>query len=293
MLLAAIAAATLFVDFRLASIATESTNLRNAVGLGREQAAADSQVLASLAATMDAVPRRKDLDDVVARIDALSGAGTAATVDVQKQVDQLKADLLALATAHRVDAEASRLLLEDVRQRQVRVLEAIHARAAVVGESPTTRPGPDPMPNPPSTGETAKPPEDVAPPALPPALAEQVKKLQSADPATRFEGVDELLKTKDLLALPFLLPMARDADAFVRRLTVEGLAAWKRADVVDSLLGALADGDEYVRETAWRSLKEVTGQKIAFEAAGSKDARARGVQRWQDWWEKNKATFGS
>jgi HEAT repeat protein len=122
---------------------------------------------------------------------------------------------------------------------------------------------------------------------------EQVKKLAAGEPATRFEGVDELLRSKDALVLPHLLPMVKDADAFVRRLTVEGIGQWKRAEVVDALLLALADSDEYVRETAWRSLKDVTGQKIAFEATGTKDVRARGVQRWQEWWDKNKPTFGS
>jgi HEAT repeat protein len=109
----------------------------------------------------------------------------------------------------------------------------------------------------------------------------------------RFEGVDDLIRSKSAEAVPLLLPMTRDADPFVRRLVVEGFASWKRADVVDALLGGLVDGDEYVRDTAWRSLREVTGQKIPFEAAGGKDARARAVARWQEWWEKNKAAFGA
>jgi hypothetical protein len=292
-LLAAIAGATLFVDFRLGSVVAESNNLRSAVNLLREQHAADSQVLAALAATMDAVPRRKDLDDVMVRIGEVASAGTGAAAEVQKQIDLVKGDLGAMAAARRTDAEASRLLLEDVRQRQLRVLEALAARPAVVGVSPTTDTPADPTPSPGSSPEVQKPVDPAAPPALPPALAEQVKKLQSPDPATRFEGVDELLRSKDVLVLPHLLPMAADADAFVRRLTVEGLAQWKRPDVVESLLAGLADTDEYVRETAWRSLKEVSGQKIAFEATGSKDVRARGVQRWREWWDKNKATFGS
>jgi HEAT repeat protein len=128
---------------------------------------------------------------------------------------------------------------------------------------------------------------------VPAAFAEQAKKLASADPAVRFEGVDDLLRTKQADAVPLLLPMARDADPFVRRLTVEGLATWKRGDVVETLLAALGDADEYVRDTAWRSLREVTGQKIPFEASGGKDARARAVAKWQDWWAKNQATFGA
>jgi len=61
----------------------------------------------------------------------------------------------------------------------------------------------------------------------------------------------------------------------------------------DDLLAALGDADEYVRDTAWRSLKDVTGQKLPFESAGTKDARARATARWQEWWDKNKAGFGA
>ena len=119
-----------------------------------------------------------------------------------------------------------------------------------------------------------------------------MKKLSATDPAVRFEAVDELLRSKNALVLPPLLPLARDPDSFVRRLTVEGLRDFKRPEVVEALLVALVDSDDNVRDTAWRSLKEVTGQKFPFETNATKDARARAVQRWQEWWEKNKATFG-
>ncbi|MFO0279108.1 MAG: HEAT repeat domain-containing protein, partial [Planctomycetota bacterium] len=144
-------------------------------------------------------------------------------------------------------------------------------------------------------------PEPVAPAAshdapvlgLPAALAEAARKLAAGDPAVRFEGVDELQRSKDAAAVPLLLPLLRDPDPFVRRLVAEGFAAHKRADVVEGLLAALGDADEYVRDTAWRSLKDVTGQKLPFESAGTKDARARATARWQEWWDKNKAGFGA
>lgn len=102
-----------------------------------------------------------------------------------------------------------------------------------------------------------------------------------------------MLRSKNPAVVDRLLPLARDPDSFVRRLTVEGLRDWKTAPVVDALLAGLEDADENVRDTAWRSLKEVTGQKFPFETLATKDARGRAVQRWTEWWESNKATFGS
>jgi HEAT repeat protein len=95
----------------------------------------------------------------------------------------------------------------------------------------------------------------------------------------------------DILARRLHAPDHR-FDQHVRRLVVDGLREWKRPEVVEAVLAALADADENVRDQAWASLKALTGQKIPFEAAGPKDARSRAAQRWLDWWEKNKATFG-
>ena len=77
------------------------------------------------------------------------------------------------------------------------------------------------------------------------------------------------------------------------RLTVEVLRDFRHADAVDALLAALADDDENVRDTAWRSLRDLTGQKLAFDATASKDARGKAAAKWQEWCGTARATFGS
>jgi hypothetical protein len=176
---------------------------------------------------------------------------------------------------------------DDLRERQQRMTDQLVAAFRAAGAAP---PKAESVPAD-VDGAPAPAPDASAPPALPPAVADHVKKLTATDPAVRFEGVDALLKTKDPAALAPLLPLARDADSLVRRLTVDGLAQWKRPEVVEVLLAAMADSDEWVRETAWKSLKDVTGQKLPFEHMAPKDARARAIARWQEWWDKNKATF--
>mgnify|MGYP000893517725 CR=1 FL=1 len=283
MVVAAIAGATIFLDQRTGKALAD---VREAQARLVEAHASDSHVLAGLGVAMDAVPRRVELDGVVAQMRELAGAFELARNDGKDQVAAVARDVAQLAAAQRTLAEKvvdHRPLFEDLRQRQVRMLDLLTTMRAVA--PPPATPETVPAPTPPVEGD--------APPALPPALAAHVQKLAAADPATRFEAVDELLRSKNAAVLVHLLPMAKDGDAFVRRLTVEGLAEFRRPEVVEALLVAMADSDEWVRDTAWRSLKDVSGQKLAFDSSASKDSRARALQKWQDWWEKSKATFGS
>jgi len=276
-------ATALFVDHRLTEV---DKGLVDRLDQQAEAQKSDSQVVARMALDLDSVPRRVDTDALA----TAAGKAEEARADLDKRLDELAAAVAAVARQQEAAVDY-RPLFEDLRRRQVRILEQIGAaRAAAPVESVG-----DAKPATPSAPVAdAVPAAPAAPaPAAPPAFAEQAKKLASAEAAVRFEGVDELIRSKSAEAVPLLLSMARDPDPFVRRLVIEGIAAWKRSDVVETLLAGLADGDEYVRDTAWRSLREVTAQKIPFEAAGGKDARARAVARWQEWWDKNKANFGA
>src|SRR5690606_8688767 len=127
-----------------------------------------------------------------------------------------------------------RPLFEDLRQRHTRAMAAIEGMRSEVAAVPASV-----VPAPPSGPAPSEPVID-----LPTDLAQQVRKLAAADPAVRFEAVDVLAESKNLKALPYLLPLARDPDAFVRRLTVEGLREFKKAEAVDVLIDALRDEDE-------------------------------------------------
>ena len=277
-------ATALFVDQRLTEV---SQGLNARLDQQAESMKSDSQVVARMALDLDSVPRRADTDALM----AAAAKAEEFRADLSKRLDDLATAAAGVARQQEATVDY-RPLLEDLRQRQVRILEQLGAVRAAAPAAPIVDAKPAPSPVDAPAPEVVAP-APAAPPVTPAAFAEQAKKLASADPAVRFEGVDDLICSKSAEAVPLLLPMTRDADPFVRRLVVEGFASWKRADVVDALLGGLVDGDEYVRDTAWRSLREVTGQKIPFEAAGGKDARARAVARWQEWWEKNKATFGA
>lgn len=288
-LLAAVAAATIFLDQRLT---TADDVHRKAIAQLAESQVDSSHVLAAMTVNLDGVPRRPDFDALAERVSGIAAAVDRALAEQKKQIDVLTGDLAGLTKEQRAQAGAAadyKPLMEDLRQRQIRILDLVGTLRAI---APVADKPPDPAAAPKPAEETPGPATPAAP-ALPAALAEAAKKLTSTDPAVRFEAADTLLRSKDAQVLPLVTPLARDADSFVRSLVVEGLRAWKRPEVVDALLPALGDTDVNVRDIAWRSLKEVTGQKLPFETNAGKDVRARAIQKWQEWWDKNKATFGS
>jgi hypothetical protein len=285
-LLAAIAAATIFLDQKLTGADAQWRSAHEELRLAQRS---DSDVLQAIGVAMDGAARRSDVDVVLTRVAELA-AEQRGGGELQQKMTLLQGEVATLLQEVRAASRQTidyRPLFEDLRQRQQRLSEAMQAAAAAPSAAQAQSAPPL------GTGATEPEAGAVAAPELPDVLAAQVKKLQSPDPAVRFEAADELLRSKNALVLPFLLPMTNDSDAFVRRLAVDGLRDWKHAEVVEALLAAMADADENVRDTAWSSLKQVTGQKFAFETTASKDARARAIQRWRDWWDKNKAGFGS
>ena len=126
---------------------------------------------------------------------------------------------------------------------------------------------------------------------LPAGLLHQLSRLTAEDPGTRFEAVDELVRSKNPMVREHLLPMVKDPDMFVRRLTLEGLREFRHPSCVDTLLVSLADPVPIVRDTAYDSLKALTGQEFPFDPDASRDARASAQRRWEDWWEKARDTF--
>ncbi len=284
-MLAGLAAVAIYLDRKVADVdLAAQTNHEQVL----QRLGAGGEVLQAVSMSLDGAARRSDIDGLSERLGVVEGGLIAAGEQDRQLLEQLRQGLANVQQQQQRRDAASidyRPLFDDLRQQ-------LQRQAVAIAELRTAATMP-------SVAEAAAPPPEVAVPdpaaagGLSPALQALVAKLGSSDPALRFEAVDELVRSKEPAVLPHLLPLARDPDAFVRRLTVEVLREFKHADAVDALLVALGDGDENVRDTAWRSLRELTGQKLPFEATGSKDARARAQQRWQEWWDKNKDTFGA
>lgn len=285
-LLAALAAATIFLDHR---VTDEAHLARNEMEVVARTVRAHDERFADLERGLDASARSAELDALNERIagqkealDAVEAKVVEALEEQARSVRSLRDEVLAV---------------RDSRPDYMPVLDRLQGRIAELASAVAelkAMPRPEPRDAMHDPDVPASSGDEVAREAgLPPELVHEVARLDDPDAGTRFEAVDDLLRSKNPAVLEHLLPMAQDADIFVRRLTVEGLRQFHSPAAVEVLLVALADPEEIVRDTAWRSLKELTGQNIPFEATGNEASRLRAQRRWQEWWERNKDTFGS
>jgi hypothetical protein len=62
---------------------------------------------------------------------------------------------------------------------------------------------------------------------------------------------------------------------------------------VEWIMSSLAHKDLSVRRWAADELRRITGQRINFLAAGSKQEREIGLRKWVEWWnERGRSEFG-
>jgi hypothetical protein len=113
-----------------------------------------------------------------------------------------------------------------------------------------------------------------------------VADLQSPKAATRWQAVDQIGQAADPEAVPYLLPMLKDTDVFVRMATARVLGDLKATTAVPPLIDALEDVEPAVREAALGSLRALTGKDLRFDPMASESDRAKKVKAWRDWWKK-------
>ncbi len=281
-----------FLDYRIGQLQAQWLEAHGQLAAANQ---GQSELLQELSLRSDSAAGRADLDGLTVRLETaltqsqdqlserLLGLGQE-MARTQGRLEALQQDVAQLGRGQ-VDYGPALVDLRQQLQRQAVLLADLAAQPRPKDDVDVMRPVD------PAMGAPSNP--DAAVAGLPPELAHQVGRLGDSDEGVRFEAADELLRSKDPRVLASLLPMAKDSDTFVRRLVIEGLRDFVRHDVVEALLVALADPEEIVRDSAWRSLKAVTGQSLPFEAGAAKEARSKAQQRWQDWWQKAKPAFGS
>lgn len=97
----------------------------------------------------------------------------------------------------------------------------------------------------------------------------------------RKAAVLSLKRMKNPRSVEPLIRALKDEDKSVRNYSCQALGAIKDSRAIEPLIDVLSnDANSLVKSQASRALKNITGKKLGKNA-----------KRWQDWWEKNKATF--
>lgn len=117
---------------------------------------------------------------------------------------------------------------------------------------------------------------------------------------------------RDIRAVPKLIELLSSKERYIQEAALESLCSitgqqlglkphrWKAwfADNahhhrVEWIMASLAHKDLSVRRWAADELRRITGQRIMFPAAGTKQEREIGLQKWIDWWrDEGRAKLG-
>jgi hypothetical protein len=117
---------------------------------------------------------------------------------------------------------------------------------------------------------------------------------------------------RDIQAVPKLIELLSSKERYIQEAALESLCSvtgqqlglkphrWKSwyADNahhhrVEWIMSSLAHKDLSVRRWAADELRRITGQRIMFPAAGTKQEREIGLQKWVDWWrDEGRGKFG-
>lgn len=102
--------------------------------------------------------------------------------------------------------------------------------------------------------------------------------LKDEQPIIRKAAAEALGGKKDSRAVPPLIETLKDKEMHVRKTTAWALGEIKDSRATKSLIGALEDEDWFVQKEVVQALIEITGKDFGDDQ-----------QRWQEWWEKEKA----
>ncbi len=145
-------------------------------------------------------------------------------------------------------------------------------------------------------GEAGRNPRlDVAqPPATEarPAWFELTTLLRSESTADRWQGLISLGETRDAACVPYVSPLLRDRDVFIRMAAARVLGDLGAGGGVEPLIDALSDAELPVRESAADALRRITRKPVDFDAQASDSERAKRVKALREWWAKEREKSG-
>lgn len=204
--------------------------------------------------------------DLAQKIDEIRAGAAARTQDADLRSDEL---------SHRLakSEDENRALLERIAKLEVQIEQARSPLPILPGPGAAS-----------SAGSSGPGGEVVASPGE--RWTALVSDLASPKAATRWEAVDQIGQSRDPESVPFLVPMLKDQDVFVRMATARVLGDIQVPSAVPALIDALEDGEAAVREAALGALRVITGKDLRFDPLASDAERAKKVKAWREWWKK-------
>lgn len=119
-----------------------------------------------------------------------------------------------------------------------------------------------------------------------------VADLASPNSGLRWEAVDHMGQSGDLETVPYLLPMLKDADLFVRMATARVLGNLNGPKAIPALVDALEDSESAMREASLIALHQLTGRDFQFDPLANEAERGRRLKAIRDWWKKTEEGGG-
>jgi hypothetical protein len=149
-------------------------------------------------------------------------------------------------------------------------------------------------------------------PGFPEAVAVIRRELDSPNRTRQLHSTRAVGTVRDIAAVPKLIDLLASKERYIQEAALESLCSitgqqlglkphrWRSwyADNahhhrVEWIISSLAHKDLSVRRWAADELRRITGQRIQFPAAGTKQEREIGIRKWIEWWtEHGKAEFG-
>jgi hypothetical protein len=94
-------------------------------------------------------------------------------------------------------------------------------------------------------------------------------------------------------AVPFLLPLTKSENEATRIAVLRLLNEFGDERAIESCIEALLDANEFVRDLANKALVRITLENFGFQASASPRRREFAYQKWQTWWEAEKAQLAA
>ncbi len=281
LLLGGLAAVAIFLNARVSDSTTAAATERAALG---ETLRGFSGRFSTFENRLGGLAGRGEVTDQLrtlrAAIDSLSTAGTARDATIEAEaLSQEK--LMASIAALRDSQPDHRPALDRLEQSLLRVQSELRSfgemapSVAMAAEEPLAAPA------------RVEPSSEI-----PADLKLHVDALRDRDPGVRFDAVHQLLQSRNAAVFAPVAAMVTDEDAFVRRLTIEGLGEVRSPEAVDVLLVALMDDEEIVRFSALDALQNLTQQDIPYDPSATAEKRRKAQGAWQDWWKTHRDLFG-